>query len=432
MLRIVLICFQKIMSVIMRPTVLISSLFSLIIFILPTAAQEVVFVGSYELQGGAGNLVINGNYAYLAGSNGLYIVDITDPTTPDLAGDYETPGPAHDVAVSGNYAYLSVWYGGEDGLYAVDVSDPQNPGFAGFYDMPWGYVYSLFLVGDYAYIVDHFENYEIIDISDPSNPTYAGYYDTPGQAFDGLVLDNYAFIADGMMGLHIIEVSDPANPIFAGGNTSLLIAQDVCISEDYAYIAALVFGLRIADISNLTYPIQVGNYLTDSYAGHVAIIDNRAFITEGSAGLEVVDISDRSNPTFVEFYDTPGNAREIVAVGEYIYVADGPSLQILRYINQSDVPWEENGLPAEFGLCQNYPNPFNAQTTIRYVLPEASHVTVNIYDILGRHVTTLVNDSQPAGSHHMIWNAADRSSGIYFYRIQAGEFAETKKMTLLK
>ena len=89
-------------------------------------------------------------------------------------------------------------------------------------------------------------------------------------------------------------------------------------------------------------------------------------------------------------------------------------------------------LPKHLIVSSPYPNPFNATITIQYDLPQDCHVTIDIYDILGRHVKTLVDASQPAGSHHMIWDAADRSTGIYFYRIQAGEFTEKKKMTLLK
>ncbi len=81
---------------------------------------------------------------------------------------------------------------------------------------------------------------------------------------------------------------------------------------------------------------------------------------------------------------------------------------------------------------QNFPNPFNASTIIQYNLPSASDVTIEIYDILGRNVETLVQGEQPAGYHQVTWNADDASSGMYFYKIQASEFAETRKMLLLK
>ncbi len=93
---------------------------------------------------------------------------------------------------------------------------------------------------------------------------------------------------------------------------------------------------------------------------------------------------------------------------------------------------EDQPLPFEYSLYQNYPNPFNASTTIRYSLPAAADVTVNIYNLLGRKVNTVVQGEQSAGHHQITWDASDHSSGIYFYRIQAGEYAETKKMVLLK
>ncbi len=91
-------------------------------------------------------------------------------------------------------------------------------------------------------------------------------------------------------------------------------------------------------------------------------------------------------------------------------------------------PW----VPDRFALLQNYPNPFNARTIIRYDLPSESDVTIEIYDILGRKIETILHHKQPAGHHQAVWNADSRSSGIYFYRIQAGEYAETRKMVLLK
>jgi len=89
-------------------------------------------------------------------------------------------------------------------------------------------------------------------------------------------------------------------------------------------------------------------------------------------------------------------------------------------------------VPNIFKLSQNCPNPFNASTTIRFNIPEPSHIILDIYDILGRRVETLVNEQRRAGYHQAIWNADDFSSGVYFYKIQAGEYTETKKMVLLK
>ena len=93
--------------------------------------------------------------------------------------------------------------------------------------------------------------------------------------------------------------------------------------------------------------------------------------------------------------------------------------------------------PQGFALEQNFPNPFNPITTLRYDLPENSYVNVIIYDMLGREVKTLVNQTQDAGYKSVIWDATNDygkpvSAGVYLYQIQAGEFVQTKKMVLLK
>lgn len=94
-------------------------------------------------------------------------------------------------------------------------------------------------------------------------------------------------------------------------------------------------------------------------------------------------------------------------------------------------------LPLSFDLKQNYPNPFNPTTTIGFDLPRTSHVTINIYNINGQLVKTLVNKQFAAGSHEHVWNAADNSgqivpSGLYFYQIKADGFSARHKMIMLK
>ena len=92
----------------------------------------------------------------------------------------------------------------------------------------------------------------------------------------------------------------------------------------------------------------------------------------------------------------------------------------------------KNGVPSEFALSQNYPNPFNPNTTIKYGLPERSFVELKVYDILGREVTTMVNEELDTGFYEIDFNASQLASGIYLYQLKAGSFIETKKMILLK
>ena len=88
--------------------------------------------------------------------------------------------------------------------------------------------------------------------------------------------------------------------------------------------------------------------------------------------------------------------------------------------------------PLEFKLDQNYPNPFNPSTTISYQIPSASYVTLKVYDILGKEVATLVNRQENMGEHSVIFNAKNLTSGIYFYKLQAGNYIAIKKLVLLK
>ncbi len=88
--------------------------------------------------------------------------------------------------------------------------------------------------------------------------------------------------------------------------------------------------------------------------------------------------------------------------------------------------------PAGFRLSQNFPNPFNPATVINYQLPANSHVTLKVYDVLGREVATLVNEHQNAGPHSATFNATNLTSGVYFYRITAGNFSEVRKLVLEK
>ena len=88
--------------------------------------------------------------------------------------------------------------------------------------------------------------------------------------------------------------------------------------------------------------------------------------------------------------------------------------------------------PAEFSLQQNFPNPFNPTTTIRFKVQGSVRVTLSVFDVLGRHVATLVNETKPPGTYTVTFNADNLAGGVYYYRLSAGTFAQTKQMVLLR
>ena len=114
------------------------------------------------------------------------------------------------------------------------------------------------------------------------------------------------------------------------------------------------------------------------------------------------------------------------------------ALAAVNYWNPTDIvtPKEEKKLPENYELAQNYPNPFNPSTRIKYQIKDGGYVTLKIYNLLGNLVATLVSESEPAGTYDVEFNAKDSEnplpSGVYFYRLQVGNFVATKKMVIMK
>ena len=109
--------------------------------------------------------------------------------------------------------------------------------------------------------------------------------------------------------------------------------------------------------------------------------------------------------------------------GTIMKTTTGGSVSVLSLVNE---------IPSEYKLHQNYPNPFNPKTNIRFDLPHSSHVRLIIYDVLGREITTLVNEKLSAGSYEVDWNASGYPSGVYFYKLVADDYVGVKKMLMIK
>ncbi|MCF8242029.1 MAG: T9SS type A sorting domain-containing protein [Melioribacteraceae bacterium] len=167
--------------------------------------------------------------------------------------------------------------------------------------------------------------------------------------------------------------------------------------------------------------------------------------TSLSYEVEIADNAEFNDPTvYDDISQLNAQVSELID-GEYFWrVKSKTGDEISYYSNTANFNIgsvtevkEEDVIPVEYKLAQNYPNPFNPSTQISYSVPEASFVMLKIYDILGNEVKTLVNNEVDAGNYNAVWsgtnNVGERvTSGIYFYRITAGDFVATKKMILLK
>jgi hypothetical protein len=161
-------------------------------------------------------------------------------------------------------------------------------------------------------------------------------------------------------------------------------------------------------------------------------ISNSDFVSLDTSMATVARNSDGSLPASFFLHLAPGSS--MIDAGENVglpFNGKAPDLGAFETGIVAGVHRDEE-LPLEFGLEQNYPNPFNPTTTFEFRVSSFEHVSLKVLDVLGREVATLVNEIRPAGLYTIRWDASSHPSGVYFYRLRAGGFAETKKMVLAK
>ena len=187
-------------------------------------------------------------------------------------------------------------------------------------------------------------------------------------------------------------------------------------------------GLPSNNVSSLAIDYQSGSKWIGTLGGLAKFDDTNP----GRAGWTVYNTSNSGLP-----YNTVTSLAIDGSSNKWI----GTYMGGLAVYNEGGVvSVEENPtseiIPNKYLLSQNYPNPFNPITTINWQMPKAGLVTLKIYDVLGSEVATLVNEEKPAGTYELNWNASSAEgglpSGVYFYKLSAGNYVETKKMILLK
>lgn len=167
-------------------------------------------------------------------------------------------------------------------------------------------------------------------------------------------------------------------------------------------------------------------------------------VASQSSGSSIFVLFDGVGNGFVNIPNTGGWQNWQFASMENVNLAAGTHKMMLRFytgnFNLANIDFnlitvgveDEKSLPKEYSLGQNFPNPFNPETVIRYALPVASTVKLEVFNTLGEKVAELVNSEMPAGEHSVVFNATKLVSGNYLYRITSGSFVQTRKLTLLK
>jgi hypothetical protein len=386
-------------------------------------------VSEYEVPSATSSVFKVGDFLYTAETGfGLHIHDITDPAYPDRISQLELPEYFYAFHLSENYLYsLS---GNELGI--IDISDPSSPGEIFFHTFERDFV-DVFVNEPYIYLTTFSWGVSVYQRISQDSLEFIRDFNCYEYAFDVEIENNIGYFSQ-CFALNIYDLTNPEDSVLLSSILPVSGAGQLYFHDDFIYTQLVDGGcnmsISIIDVRDPSNPEEIDLLYFPSYISDVHFDDNLAYFSVYRNELYVYDVSDPYNPVLVTSYNTPGYIRNALSHGNYVFVADNTSLVILRYALTGTAQSRE--VPINFSLSANHPNPFNAFTIIRYTLPSASDVTIDIYDILGRRVETLVQEEKAAGYHQVVWDASDRSSGIYFFKIEAGELVETRKMVLLK
>jgi hypothetical protein len=391
-------------------------------------------IGWFDCVGTVEGIRVSGNYAYMAcGVGGFRIADLSMVSNPVEIAVVDTGDAIADVEISNNYAYVlecsGTWHILDVGnpLAITAVGDVQIPEFScdPYYPAPA----RIKKTGSYAYLMGRDMGFTIFSLSNPAIPVEIGYGNRA--ASDIAVFGHNAYLVAYAGAVQIFDITDPGTPLFVGTRLTPGLAKAIDISGHYAFIADGTGGIRVFDLSYEPLPEPIGHLDIPGNANSIAISGDYAFVTAGDSGLYVANISEPRTPRLTGHYTTSGSAQRVAVEGSMAYVAEMTSLGI--YDCSAATSASENFIvhPSSFSLSA-YPNPFNPTTTIRYDLPQSGPVQLSVYDILGRHVRTLFNGPQTAGSHTAQFDGSAFSSGIYFVRLTANQHETNQKIVLLK
>ena len=253
---------------------------------------------------GLNGIAITNGLAYVAGSGGFAIFDLSNPTAPTLVGRIEELYGT-SVFVAGDIAYVAAF----DGLHLVNVANPTAPFRLGDYPTT-DYIFKVWTSGQFAYLA-RYSGLSIIDVSNSSLPFQVANYPTIGSAIDVQIQGNYAFVGDTGRGLVVLNVSDKFHPAVVGVNSECANIRGLAVDGQNVFVADGFTGMLVVNISNPSSPVSVVRYLaTGRTVEDVSVKDGAAYLTEWTAtgtqpdGIEILNITNPGTPVALGFLQT--------------------------------------------------------------------------------------------------------------------------------
>jgi len=259
-----------------------------------------------------------------------------------------------------------------------------------------------------------------------------GQITATGTAYQGYKIDNF-MVDFGIKGSGLVAGSIPGTVVWSKIPGDTLMALPLAMGVQW--------GSSDSAITTISVPPYYTPPPTATYESSDNIVDAYGLLKlPDSTVQEAVRIRRTSRVTGTVIFTFQAKDGAFVQLTSYV-----PGAPITGSIQAWNISWGKAitagataiasagpNLPEEYSLEQNYPNPFNPSTNIRYALPQGSHVLLEVFNVLGERVATLVDENQGAGNHEVQFNGSGLPSGMYFYRLSAGGFVETLKMVLMK
>jgi hypothetical protein len=384
-------------------------------------------------------VLISGDYAFVQDYSCVRIYDISDMRHPLEVSRYDIVYRIEDMIIEGNILYL-VGYD-NIAIYAIDISIPSSPDLLGTFSVPSVFQHSRIAIYDhYAYLA-HYSGICIVDIADPRHMIQSGFVTVSLDSPRFAIKSHYLYLTDNYNRVRILNLANPTAPAWIGSYNLGEFCMDLKIKGDLLY-ALTIRKLKIFDANCFAgcAPLCNITLLGDgiNFPNNMTISNQYVYIADDSIGLRVYDATNPSAPQLAGYYHTPGISYGVSLKNQVAVVADYNNLGF--YDCSMAVGVDEPSrqpVPQAFALLPNYPNPFNSSTQIQFELGKQEHVTLSVFDLLGRNISTIANGEFAVGRHTVRWDGTSAdgktvSSGRYFVQAKTSETSKTIPIMLLK
>jgi hypothetical protein len=344
---------------------------------------------------GAGTIyqnTISGQTAFVAcGVAGMYCVNISDPTHPQLMSTYDTTD-AYDVAVVGDVAFIADYTGG---IKCVNVSNPNSPTSLGSYN-PGGMSNDIYVDNNIAYVAVNSVGMVCLNVTFPSNPTLISSIATGGQPYGIDISGNVAYLSLIEAGVVSINITDPYHPAILDSLDIMDAALKVKIDGPKAYITDRFYGFRVLNVSNPSDIISLSNYPIAGETWDIDLEGDIAYVAAYGSGLKVLNISVYSNIFEVASLDTEGYAAGVTIYGNYAYISDWSNTNlVIVEIIKSEAPTllhtynTASGLPHQIEIVENVAFVTDYESNLFYSFNISNPKSIQLLDTINLGSSTI-------------------------------------------